>query len=151
VRSTVIGAHAATEFGIFYEMSLDPSWTFRSVVIQRTDGATYSLLSDGKGNWRDSAGARPDLAGCIDVDISGTPFTNTLPIRRVAMQPGVPVRLRMAWIPLDSLGPFVDEQVYTRRDDNHYHYQAADGSFEAELRVDADGLVDHYPTLFTRV
>ena len=47
----------------------------------------------------------------------------------------------MAWVPLDSLEPFRDRQIYTRLDSTHYRYQAADGSFEQVLTVDGDGFV----------
>ena len=41
--------------------------------------------------------------GCIDVDIRATPFTNTLPIRRLALQPGESRDLRMAFIDVPGL------------------------------------------------
>lgn len=152
VRSTLIGERDGTDFGVTYEMELARDWTFRAVVIRRTDKAAFTLVSDGKGNWKDGESrALAELAGCIDVDISGTPFTNTLPMRRAKFEPGVPQRFDMAWIPLDTLKPFKDGQIYTWLGGDRWRYQAADGSFEAELTVDADRFVVHYPQLFERV
>ena len=86
-----------------------------------------------------------------NIDISGTPFTNTLPIRRNRdWVIGEPRRFNMAWVPLDTLEPFQDGQIYTPLGDNRWRYQAADGSFEAEILVDDDGLVVDYPGLFRR-
>jgi hypothetical protein len=50
--------------------------------------AGVDLLSDGQGNWTTSDGqAVSELRGCIDVDISVSAFTNTLPIRRLGLAP----------------------------------------------------------------
>src|SRR5438045_236669 len=50
---------------------------------------TLHVYADGQGHWTAASGeALPDLDGCIDVDISVTPFTNTLPIRRLALASG---------------------------------------------------------------
>ena len=43
------------------------------------------LRSDGSGRWEDGGGAeRTAFRGCIDVDLTATPLTNILPIRRLA-------------------------------------------------------------------
>lgn len=139
-------------FGLRYEVGLDPDWTFRRLLIERTDGATLDLRAD-DGRWSlDDGTPLPDLAGCIDVDLEGSPFTNALPINRASPEPGVPGHFRMAYVPFESLAPFPDEQIYTALDgEGRYRYQAGDGSFEAELSVDADGLVLAYPPLFERI
>ena len=46
------------------------------------------LESDGEGHWQENGKDRPDLHGCIDIDIQATPFTNTLPIRRLGLKTG---------------------------------------------------------------
>ena len=149
-RSAVIGTYDGLAFGARYEMRLARDWTFRSLLLERTDGAHLDLERDGLGDWRRDGAPLPTLAGCIDIDIAATPFTNTLPIRRATFESGQPQRFHMAWIPLDTLEPVADEQIYTKRDGRHFRYQAADGSFEAELTLDDDGLVVDYPGLFVR-
>lgn len=140
------------EFGLSYAMELERDYTFRSLSLERIDGAFLQLISDGKGNWVDGAGTPlGQLQGCIDIDISGTPFTNTLPIRRSGLQPNVPRSFYMAWVPLDTLLPIRDGQIYTRLDAGHVRYRAADGSFEQVLIIDEDGFVIDYPTLFQRL
>jgi uncharacterized protein len=145
-RSTVIGSFNDRDFGASYEMHLDSGWVFRSLRLDRSDGKSLTLESDGSGGW-----SRPGFERCVDIDIGVTPFTNTLPIHRTRFAPNVPQHFHMAWIPLDTLEPFVDEQIYTMRDKTHFHYAAADGSFEADLTVDADGLVLDYPGLYRRI
>lgn len=151
VRSSLIGEHEGLRFGVFYEIQLDPDWTFRSLTLRRHDGRVMRLVSNGEGDWKLDGQRAPALEGCVDIDISGTPFTNTLPMRRVPFETGARQRFDMAWIPLDSLEPFRDGQIYTMLDDTHYRYEAADGSFAQVLTVDENCFVVDYPTLFRRV
>ncbi len=58
-------------------------------------------MSDGHGHWRKADGtALPQFDGCVDIDLAGTPFTNTLPIRRLGLtrQSGT-ARLNMLYVP----------------------------------------------------
>lgn len=125
------------------------------VVLHRTvDGRGLRLLSDGEGRWRDEDGRPlPRFDGCIDIDLAGTPFTNTLPIRRLglARQSGT-ARLTMLYVPFDTFEPVIDGQRYTCLvEDRLYRYEAEDRSFAADLPVDEDGLVTDYPSLFERL
>lgn len=149
-RSVVVGEFDGLDFGARYELLLERDWTFRRLLLERTDGAALRLEADGRGNWSRDGIALTFLDGCVDLDIAATPFTNTLPIRRARLEVGVPQHFQMTWIPLDTLEPLRDEQIYTKRDDTHFRYQSGDGSFEAELTLDADGLVVDYPALFAR-
>ena len=149
IRSALIGEREGLEFGLSYDIELAPDWTFRSVFIDRADGPTLDLAIE-NGVWLIDGERADELAGCVDIDISGTPLTNTLPIRRVPLAVGQPQRFTMAWIPLDTLEPFANDQIYTRLDETRFRYQSADGSFEQVLTVDKHGFVVDYPTLFAR-
>ena len=66
----------------------DGDWRLRRLTFAVADAedtavARTSVASDGAGHWRVDERERPDLEGCLDVDIQITPFTNTLPIRRL--------------------------------------------------------------------
>lgn len=151
-NSVLIGEREGSQFGVRYEVELAPNWSFRALRLERMDGARLELYSDGEGNWTNGQHlSLPELDGCIDIDISGTPFTNTLPTRRTRFASGEPARFTMAWIPLDTLEPFADEQIYSLLDDSRFLYESADGSFKAELSLDADGFVAYYPTLFEQI
>jgi uncharacterized protein len=113
------------------------------------------LLADGEGRWKRRGGEPlPELDGCIDVDISATPFTNTLPIRRLGLEPGESEVLAVTYIriPESLVGP--ERQRYgcleARVDGGLYRFEALPSGFAAELPVDADGLVIDYPGLFRR-
>ena len=58
----------------------------------------------------------------------------------------------MLWMPSDTLEPFVGGQRYTCHEPGkRFHYEATDGSFEADITFDDYGLVTDYPGLFRRV
>jgi hypothetical protein len=153
-NSVVIGAYEGTTYGARYELTCDESWRARSLVIECTDGRRLRLDGDGEGRWSDANGNRlSGLDGCIDVDLSASPLTNTLPVRRRGLKPSMgTVAFRMVLVPFDTLEPFADGQLYTALDEEgRFRYQAEDGTFEAELSLDEDGFVISYPPLYERV
>jgi len=139
-------------FGCSYRICCDVDWRVRSVEVNVAGGRSIVLTTDGDGHWRDGDGrARPQLDGCIDIDISATPFTNTLPIRRLSTQLAQRAELCMAWIRIPTLDVHRASQAYTWLPDGRYRFEALGTGFEAVLEVDADGLVLDYPALFRRV
>ena len=111
------------------------------------------LTADGAGHWRDGAGApRPELDGAIDVDLPMTPFTNTLPIRRLNLRAGESADLRVVYIVMPAGSITVNPQRYVCLEPRRrYRYESLDSDFVQEIEVDADGLVTTYPDLFRRV
>lgn len=149
-RGVVIGTQDGADYGLTYTAFLTPDWLFRRVEIRRSDGASLDLARDDDGRWTAGETELPELEGCIDIDLSGSPFTNALPVNRTPWVDGRPERFDMAWIAMDSLSPQRDGQIYTRLRPGRFRYQAADGSFEAEISTDEDGIVTDYPGLFRR-
>jgi len=152
--SVLIGERGGRPYGVRYIVDCDPHWIVLAFTIETTEGQRLSLMSDGKGHCRDADGsALPAFDGCIDIDLAGTPFTNTLPIRRLGLKPeDGTAKLTMLYVPFDTFEPFPDGQTYTcLEEDGLYRYEAEDRSFTVELPVDEDGLVADYPTLFQRL
>lgn len=148
----VVGDRGDGPFGCSYRICCDAAWRVRSVEVHAAGGASLVLTSDGSGRWCDGDGvAQPQLAGCIDVDIAATPFTNTLPIRRLGGTLRQRTRIAVVYIPVPALIPRRMEQAYTRLAGQRYLYEGPIGEFQAELELDAAGLVRHYPSLFTRI
>ncbi len=148
-------------FRLRYDISCDARWRVREVNVNLLDGQgpVIALLADGEGHWFSLSG-EPVLAldGCIDVDISATPFTNTLPIRRLALRPGQSATLSMVYIAVPRLDITAVEQRYTclemTADGGRYRYESLKqgvSGFTAELPVDRIGLVGDYPEVFRRV
>ena len=89
-----------------------------------------------------------------DIDIMTTPFTNTLPIRRLALPPDAATVLRVVYIRIPELSVEAFDQEYTRLDPamppRRFRYRSLASGFTAELAVDAGGLVIDYPGLWRR-
>jgi len=140
---------------LHYRIRCDPGWTIRRLDISELERATQmTFLSDGAGHWTDGAGrAHPELDGCVDVDIAATPFTNTLPIRRLELQPGQARDLRMLYVHVPELTVSPAEQRYTCLEHGEIgaRYRYESGSFRVDLPVDADGFVVDYPGFWRRI
>ena len=106
------------------------------------------------GNWRRAATATAAGArtAAIDVDITATPFTNTLPIRRLNLSAGQSADITVAYIDVPSLTVTADPQRYTCLEPmRRYRFESLDSDFMREIEVDEHGLVVLYPDLFRRV
>jgi hypothetical protein len=157
----VIAVAEQMPFRVHYELRCDGQWRVRELRLSMLDNPTRTihLLTDGQGSWTDETGvAVPSLKGCLDVDISATPFTNTLPIRRLALEPGTSATLSVVYIDLPRTHIKAAEQRYTclasTSSGGRYRFESLENGvsvFTAELPVDLDGLVLDYPGLFRRV
>jgi hypothetical protein len=143
---------------IDYWIQCDADWRVRQLRVsaEGSEPLAIFLTSDGEGHWTDDQGElRSDLDGCIDVDIMATPFTNTLPIRRVTWQPNDSVELMMAYVKLPTLEVVPAPQRYTclesRPDGGLFRYESVTSGYTNELPIDGDGLVIDYPGIWRRV
>jgi uncharacterized protein len=153
VRSRVIGQNESGPFAFSYKIDLDGSWRVLAFAIDSVDGRKRYYRSPAEGRWLDGGGTPlAKFDGCIDIDLSFTCFTNSLPVHRLNFARGEAREFAMLWMPSDTLDPFVDGQRYTCLEpDKRFHYAATDGTFEATIEFDEYGLVTDYPGLFRRV
>lgn len=152
-QAAVVGQRFGTPYGAHYRIEIAPDWCVRRVSIGLTDGRQLELFADGAGTWLDATHRRISaLDGCIDVDLSATPFTNTLPIRRLGLAQGQRHLIRVAYVAIPALTVELVDQAYTCIEPNRrYLYEGLFRQFKAELMIDDDGLVEDYPSLFRRV
>lgn len=154
VRSVVVGSSEGRDFGAFYSAVIDSGWRVLSFRIEPSDGGRLALSSPEPGRWVDEDGFdRPDLTGCVDIDLSATPFTNTLPIRRLGLtRADGEVTLPVLYVPFGDLAPKPAVQFYRALEDGRrYRFENGDRSFATDLPLDEDGLVLDYPNLFKRL
>jgi hypothetical protein len=88
------------------------------------------------------------LVLALDVDLDGSPLMNTLPIRRLgiaAARPGTAFDIEVAWLLVPSLEVVHARQTYTALGPGRIGF--ASGDFTAELDIDSEGYVTHYPGL----
>jgi hypothetical protein len=148
----VIGSTDDAAFGLRYRLQIDSGWRLRVAILETAAGASLHLQSDGEGHWLQNGRANPALDGCIDIDIEATPFTNTLPIRRLAFAAGESHAITLAYIRVPSLMVGPARQRYTALIPGElYRFESLEHSFIADLPVDRHGLVRDYPGLFRRI
>ncbi|HMD90209.1 MAG TPA: putative glycolipid-binding domain-containing protein [Anaerolineaceae bacterium] len=143
-----------------YRIRCDPAWRIKKVELDLPESGRVPIRvqADGNGGWLDESGEPiPLLDGCTDMDISITPFTNTLPIRRLELKPGETGEIRAAYFAIPEMEVRPVQQRYTCLEISAiggiYRYEEV-GQTErltADLQVDADKLVLDYTGLFRRV
>jgi hypothetical protein len=138
LEGTVLLPLAGAPAQVRYRVEADERWVTRLARVEV--GERVLLLEhDGAGRWLLGGVPRPDLEGCLDVDLGVTPSTNTLPIRRLGDAGG---ELPAAWVGFPELTLERLEQRYTPLGDGRWRYEA--GDFAADLVVDDRGLVVTY-------
>jgi len=163
----VIGEWDGEPFRLRYLVRCDEQWHTRELLCEmlrlsadQTPGPALHLLADGAGQWTTAAGEPlPDLDGCLDVDIMATPFTNTLPIRRLNLPSGASQQIAVVYVALPDLKVSRMEQRYICRERQtseggyagKYGYESVESGFTATLAVNEDGLVRDYPQLYAWV
>jgi uncharacterized protein len=109
------------------------------------------LGRDGAGTWTLNDELCPEVEGCIDLDLSFTPATNLLPLRRLSLGIGQSAEVRSAWLewPEVRLTPLV--QRYARRTETVYDYESdlpGNEQFRSTLLVQPQGWVLDYGGLW---
>jgi len=153
VAEAALVATEGAGFGARFRIFCDGAWRTRRLEVEVVGAPRPVVIAgDGRGHWTDAAGAPlPALEGAIDVDLAATPFTNTLPIRRLALAPGESAEICTAYVSFPDLALSADPQRYTRLSPSRYRYESLDSDFTREIDVDAHGLVVLYPGLFRRI
>jgi hypothetical protein len=155
----LLGVENGVPYRLAYKIKWGADWRTRKVTleVQDTRGMRERILkSDGHGNWKDETGDPiPELAGCIDLDIAASPFTNTLALKRLDLKPGQSAEIKAAYVSLPGLAVRMDSQRYSCKarsaQGQTLLYEGLGTDFKAELPVDADGIVLDYPGLFRRL
>jgi hypothetical protein len=137
-----------------YSMSCDAGWlTSRGRVYgwRGTQSVNLEIQRDGDGRWSLNGTPCPAVTGCMDLDLSFTPATNLLPLRRLALPVGHKTEIRSAWLewPAAILQPLV--QRYDRQSATTYHYEAdlpTGETFTSILHVNSFGWVLNYGGLW---
>jgi hypothetical protein len=134
-------------------LRLTATWQVRQFLLFR-DLAEPDLwlATDGSGRWGEMNGAhRGELDGCHDIDLACTPFTQTVPIRRLALREGDSAEISVALVDPNTLEVRSEVQRYTRLGSHSWRFEQPESDATAEFTVDELGLVTDYPSLFRRL
>jgi hypothetical protein len=140
-----VGREAVT-----YVLRLSATWQIRQFLLFRDlDEPDLWLGADGTGRWGEMNGAhRPDLGGCTDIDLTCTPFTKSLPIRRLGLDIGAAGDVRCAMVDVETLELVATRQRFERLAPRRFRQTNLDSGISTDLVVDEYGLVhdvaDHF-------
>jgi len=154
IESVVNGILNDTPTYCAYKIRTNQNWETQEFTVYTWIGweeKTVYMKKDASGNWENEGRDTTEFKDCIDIDISTTPFTNTLPIRRLQLEIGASKVISVVYINAAKQTVEPCRQIYTRLSPNTYRYQDAHNNFSAELTVDDEGLVIDYPKLWRRL
>jgi uncharacterized protein len=156
-RGLVVGMLKDAAYRVQYQIVCDLGWNVKRVRVgDLLNNEEISFFKGQESDWVDERGqVIQSLRGCTEVDIMVTPFTNTLPIRRLNLAQGESQEMAVVYIAVPDLDMSRVEQRYTclSKDKNGgvYRYENLKSGFTSDLRVDAEGLVVDYPGIFKLV
>ncbi|MDR0229934.1 MAG: putative glycolipid-binding domain-containing protein [Flavobacteriaceae bacterium] len=153
IKGELVGNKNNQVFGVEYQIVVDLQWQTRFFSINSSVANKYNSISGHKLNhlWIIDEIEYPEFNTCLDIDISVTPFTNTLPINRLKLG-----NLESESIDVLYINPIEDKrllvkQQYTKQAENSYYYKNLWSDFDATIEVDTEGIVTNYPKLFKQL
>ena len=152
-KSTIQGTIDSQLFTINYAITTNTAGETTRVQIStrfKDREEHLKLESNGNGSWILNGEPAPQLNGCIDVDLPVTPYTNTLPIKRLHLPVGEEAIIKVVYLDVLAGNTEPVAQKYRRISEFGYHYENIPNDFEADIEVDGLELVTFYPQLFTR-
>ena len=144
-------SHDNTPTYIGYDVECDVAWHSLRCTVKASVGEEHMNLDirrQGK-RWMVNGMDVAEVSGAEDIDLSFSPATNLLPIRRLALKVGDSGTISAAWVRFPEFRLELLEQTYTRLDDATYRYESGGGKFRCDLKVDGSGLVLDYPGLWS--
>lgn len=133
---------------LHYVIGCGANWHTRSVSLAGWLGEAeihVAIAVDAQQRWWLNGVEQPQVAGCLDIDLSFSPVTNLLPIRRLQLAVGQSAPVTAAWLRFPSFTLEPLDQSYQRQAEGVYGYESGGGAFRRELQVNENGFVTHYP------
>jgi hypothetical protein len=133
-----------------YCLEVDRGWVTKRGTIRGFvgDRAVDHDIRRDEDAWRLDGVAVEGLGRLMDLDLSFTPATNVLQLRRAAPPLGQRVALPAAWFNLDDATLSELPQIYERLSATTYRYEAPSVPYLGVLEIGASGFIKSYPSLW---
>lgn len=153
VASKIIGSYQQKIYSASYRLIINKQWKIEEFLIDSEVNMTKNILTGKKTgiNWEINHFDNPSFKGFHYIDISLTPFTNTLPIDNLQLKIGDSKEIDIIYIDLINSDITPVRQRYTRTDLHEYLYENIVSDFTAYIQVDENGLILNYPGLFEKI
>lgn len=153
VESKIIGCLEDKIYSIEYKIHIDKAWIVQDFLIESEINKVKRTLAGKRiqDQWEINNVINPEFNNFKFIDISLTPFTNTLPVNNLKLSENSSQKIDIIYI--DVLNHHIRpvQQQYTRTSVNKYLYENLENDFKAEISVDEGGLVTNYPELFEKI
>lgn len=146
LAGTALFIHGGRPCRLDYSLECDARWRFLRAEVSGWAGAEQVKIAvsrDARRKWKLDGKTQTAVEGCTELDLSFSPASNLLPMRRLALGVGQKAAVRAAWLRLPGLAFEPLELVYRRTGPSTYRYESPGGSFE--LEVNGEGFVTRYP------
>jgi uncharacterized protein len=151
INATITGEAEGKPVQIAYEIAIDLNWNVTGFTISDANGWSIQLTKDAV-SWKDKNGTPLTAFNqCPYIDLSLTPFTNTLPIKKLKLKEGESAQIGVVYVDLLNRTTKPAQQRYTYLGKNVYKYESLDSGFTSLLTVDDHGFVLEYPGLWQRI
>jgi uncharacterized protein len=128
---------------IEYVLRLAPTWHVRQFLLFRDlDDPDLWLAIDDRHRWGEINGSyRREFDGCADVELACTPFTATVPIRRLRLAVGAGAEFDVIDVDVETLAATRQGVRYERTAERTYRRTALVSGDVRQFEVDEFGLV----------
>ena len=156
LRGATTAVENGADWSVSYEIEVDDRWRTRSAKVTGLAGGdvVQRTVQVRDGHWFIDGVVRPDLDGCVDLDLESSVVTNTLPIHRLQFSDGAAHDVPAAFVHAVGLevGRIDQTYRYTHSSSSGHVFAYASRSFDfsCELTYDESGLVRGYPGVARR-
>lgn len=150
LSGAAVFGHEDGPAALAYAVDVDRNWAARRGIVHGFVGgrAVDHEILRGPDGWRLNGAHVAGLGHLMDLDLSFTPATNALALKRASPAVGETVRLPAAWFDVDAARLAELPQIYERLNATDYRYAAPSVPYEAVLSFTPEGFVSVYPGLW---
>jgi hypothetical protein len=134
-----------------YEIMCYTDWSTRVATVSGWIGKrnmAIALERQEGADWFLNGAAMACASNLVDVDLGFTPATNTSAMRRLNLQQGQEIETTALWLDTSDWMFKPLRQLYRRKSDSVFDYKSPLHGYQAELTVDAFGVITNYPQLW---
>ncbi|MYL72307.1 hypothetical protein GLW00_15790 [Halobacillus litoralis] len=153
VQGTVLLVDQGVPHHLSYELKLGLDWKTKKVkVYQDQEREPFVVQAENQDKWWINGKYDENLDGATNVDMTITPFSNTLPINRVTWHVGERRTFKMVFIDVlrKEVCPLLQVYTYLGDNDGYRIFQYRCRDYETALVIDEQGWVVEYPGVFER-
>lgn len=152
-KSKIVGTYNDNIYSVNYHLIIDSEWLIQNFHITYEVNGMEKMLQGDKimNKWEINGQIDEDFTDFKFIDISLTPFTNTLPIKNINMPLAQENEIHVIYLDIlnGSITPV--KQKYIKKNDDMYRFENVPNDFEADIKIDSFGLVEFYPELFQKI